>query len=170
LQGDLMAIKKSNFACVYMRNISQYDSGERCGPWASCSMFLSCDFNYYFQILHRLIIPVNVYLFSSGRAKIANFQFAVHSSLESPSEHVSNNCFSIFYLVMQNLTCIDWPELKGQCIFIICLSIHLSVRLLQFHLLLQNNWASFNKTWYKSFLGVGDAVLMTTICRLKLVN
>jgi hypothetical protein len=30
-----MAIKKSNFACVYMRNISQYDSGERCGPWAS---------------------------------------------------------------------------------------------------------------------------------------
>jgi hypothetical protein len=31
-----MAIKKSNFACVYMRNISQYDSGERCGPWASC--------------------------------------------------------------------------------------------------------------------------------------
>ena len=36
LQGDLMAIKKSNFACVYMQNISQYDSGERCGPWASC--------------------------------------------------------------------------------------------------------------------------------------
>jgi hypothetical protein len=30
-----MAIKKSNFACVYMRNISQNDSGERCGPWAS---------------------------------------------------------------------------------------------------------------------------------------
>jgi hypothetical protein len=26
LQGDLMAIKKSNFACVYMQNISQYDS------------------------------------------------------------------------------------------------------------------------------------------------
>jgi hypothetical protein len=38
LQGDLMAIKKSNFACVYMPNISRYDSGERCGPWASCSM------------------------------------------------------------------------------------------------------------------------------------
>jgi hypothetical protein len=36
LQGDLMAIKKGNFACVYMRNISQYDSDERCGPWASC--------------------------------------------------------------------------------------------------------------------------------------
>jgi hypothetical protein len=36
LQGDLMAIKESNFECVYMRNISQYDSGERCGPWASC--------------------------------------------------------------------------------------------------------------------------------------
>jgi hypothetical protein len=34
-----MAIKKSNFACAYMRNISQYDSGERCGPWASCSQF-----------------------------------------------------------------------------------------------------------------------------------
>ena len=25
LQGDLMAIKKSNFACVYMQNISQYN-------------------------------------------------------------------------------------------------------------------------------------------------
>jgi hypothetical protein len=31
-QGDLMAIKKSNVACVQRRNISQYDSGERCGP------------------------------------------------------------------------------------------------------------------------------------------
>jgi hypothetical protein len=29
-------MKKSNFACVFMRNISQNDSGERCGPWASC--------------------------------------------------------------------------------------------------------------------------------------
>jgi hypothetical protein len=28
LQGDIMAIKKSNFACVYMQNISQYYSGE----------------------------------------------------------------------------------------------------------------------------------------------
>jgi hypothetical protein len=27
LQGDLMAIKKSDFACVYLWNISQYDSG-----------------------------------------------------------------------------------------------------------------------------------------------
>jgi hypothetical protein len=42
LQGDLMAIKKStcNFACVYMGNISQYESGERCGPWASCCNYL----------------------------------------------------------------------------------------------------------------------------------
>jgi hypothetical protein len=31
-----MAIKKSNVACVHWRNITQYDSGERCGPWASC--------------------------------------------------------------------------------------------------------------------------------------
>jgi hypothetical protein len=31
-----MAIKKSNFACVYMQNINQYNSGKRCGPWASC--------------------------------------------------------------------------------------------------------------------------------------
>jgi hypothetical protein len=36
LQGDLMAIKKSNFVCVYMGNISQCDSGVECGPWASC--------------------------------------------------------------------------------------------------------------------------------------
>jgi hypothetical protein len=35
-QGDLMAIKKSYVACVHRRTISQYDSGERCGPWASC--------------------------------------------------------------------------------------------------------------------------------------
>jgi hypothetical protein len=31
-----MAIKKNNVACVYRRNISQHDSGERSGPWASC--------------------------------------------------------------------------------------------------------------------------------------
>jgi hypothetical protein len=29
-------IEKSIFACVYVQNISQYDSGERCDPWASC--------------------------------------------------------------------------------------------------------------------------------------
>jgi hypothetical protein len=39
-QGDLMAIKKNNVACVHRRNISQYDSGERCGPWASCFVLL----------------------------------------------------------------------------------------------------------------------------------
>jgi hypothetical protein len=26
-------MKKSNLACVYIGNLSQYDSGERCGPW-----------------------------------------------------------------------------------------------------------------------------------------
>jgi hypothetical protein len=39
-QCDLMAMKKSNVACVHRRTISQYDSGERCGPWASCSLKL----------------------------------------------------------------------------------------------------------------------------------
>jgi hypothetical protein len=29
-------VKKGNFLHIYMGNISQYDSGERCGPWASC--------------------------------------------------------------------------------------------------------------------------------------
>jgi hypothetical protein len=42
-QCDLMAIKKSNVACVHRRNISQYDSGERCDPWASCSWYYLCN-------------------------------------------------------------------------------------------------------------------------------
>jgi hypothetical protein len=33
---DQMAVKKSNFACVYRQNISQYDSVEQCGPSVSC--------------------------------------------------------------------------------------------------------------------------------------
>jgi hypothetical protein len=40
-QDDLMAIKKNNVASVHRRNISQYDSGERCGPWASCLISLT---------------------------------------------------------------------------------------------------------------------------------
>jgi hypothetical protein len=36
-----MAMKKSNIACVHRRNISRYDSGERCGPWASCFSLLT---------------------------------------------------------------------------------------------------------------------------------
>jgi hypothetical protein len=32
LQGDLMAIKESNFACVYMPNISWYDSVSDVAP------------------------------------------------------------------------------------------------------------------------------------------
>jgi hypothetical protein len=35
-QCDQMAMKKSNITCIHRRNISRYDSGERCGPWASC--------------------------------------------------------------------------------------------------------------------------------------
>jgi hypothetical protein len=42
-------MKKSNFACVYMQNISQYDSGERCGPW----VFKSKD--EYFESHYELI-------------------------------------------------------------------------------------------------------------------
>jgi hypothetical protein len=38
-QGDLMAIKKINIACVHRRNISQYDLCERCGPWVSCRFY-----------------------------------------------------------------------------------------------------------------------------------
>jgi hypothetical protein len=35
-QADLMAITKSNVACVHRQNVNQYDSGERCDPWTSC--------------------------------------------------------------------------------------------------------------------------------------
>jgi hypothetical protein len=44
-----MAIKKSNVACVQRRNISQYDSGERCGPWASC-LSMSTAYNVIMKI------------------------------------------------------------------------------------------------------------------------
>jgi hypothetical protein len=46
-----MAIKKINVACVHRRNISQYDSGERCGPWASC-FFLQYLYNIYIYWLY----------------------------------------------------------------------------------------------------------------------
>jgi hypothetical protein len=58
LQGDLMAIKKNNFADVYMRNISQYDSGERCGPWASCFIM------YYRTKLCKSMLTYNLFLVS----------------------------------------------------------------------------------------------------------
>jgi hypothetical protein len=31
-----VTVRKSNFTCVDMENISQYDSGEQFGPWAFC--------------------------------------------------------------------------------------------------------------------------------------
>jgi hypothetical protein len=34
--GCCVILRKSNFTFIYMGNISQYDSGERCGSWASC--------------------------------------------------------------------------------------------------------------------------------------
>jgi hypothetical protein len=57
-QCDLMAINKSNVACVHRRNISQYDSGERCGPWASCFVYvgwLGGGGSSYFEILMLLL-------------------------------------------------------------------------------------------------------------------
>ena len=59
-QCDLMAIKKSNVACVHRRNITQYDSGERCGPWASCfqhvlnGRYLLCVINSSHTPLERI--------------------------------------------------------------------------------------------------------------------
>nr|XP_022317542.1 multiple epidermal growth factor-like domains protein 6 isoform X2 [Crassostrea virginica] len=40
------------------------------------------------KIIHRLGIPMNVYLFSQKRAKLANFYFAINSSMESEPEPV----------------------------------------------------------------------------------
>jgi hypothetical protein len=56
LQSDLMAIKRSNFACVYMRNLIQYDWCEQCGPWAS----------YWNDVLHTCMIFIwncKIYIF-----------------------------------------------------------------------------------------------------------
>jgi hypothetical protein len=37
-----MAKEKSNFACIYMQNICQYDPDEQYGPWASCFGLFVC--------------------------------------------------------------------------------------------------------------------------------
>lgn len=50
------------------------------------------------QIIHRLVIPMNVYLFSNGRAKLANFYFAISSSSESQSDPVSQLYYMLFTL------------------------------------------------------------------------
>jgi hypothetical protein len=39
LQNQQANFNKTYFACVYEQNISQYDSGERCGPWVSCLIY-----------------------------------------------------------------------------------------------------------------------------------
>jgi hypothetical protein len=49
LQCDLMAIKKSNFECFYIRNISQYDWGEWCSPWSSYFKYPFKQIEYFFQ-------------------------------------------------------------------------------------------------------------------------
>jgi hypothetical protein len=57
-QGDVMAIKKSNVACVHKLNISQYDSGEQCGPWAFCFYaLLSKDWGH--NIVFGLSVPLS---------------------------------------------------------------------------------------------------------------
>jgi hypothetical protein len=49
--------KEKNFVCVFMGNISQNDSDERCGPWAFCYslgfwLFFVCNnFSYYFMTI-----------------------------------------------------------------------------------------------------------------------
>jgi hypothetical protein len=57
-QCDLIAMKKSNIACVHRRNISRYDSGERCGPWASCfaanGLSVLSHFTYY-NLFHHIL-------------------------------------------------------------------------------------------------------------------
>jgi hypothetical protein len=60
LQCDLMAIKKRNVACVYRRNISQYDSSERCGPWASCFEYCTASIYIISTTLHSIYRKVTL--------------------------------------------------------------------------------------------------------------
>jgi hypothetical protein len=53
-----MAIKKRNVACVHRRNISQYDSGERCGPWASCFILHVLLIVDKTECLNKLIVAI----------------------------------------------------------------------------------------------------------------
>jgi hypothetical protein len=56
-QCDLMAMKKSNLACVHRRNISQYDSSERCGPWVSWFLWIIQSKNWLIDYL-RFYVPL----------------------------------------------------------------------------------------------------------------
>jgi hypothetical protein len=75
-QCDLMAIKKSYIACVHWQTISQYDSGERCGPWASCLVrnqrmhiitYLICDSSLHCTICQLM----RILSLSSGKEILA---------------------------------------------------------------------------------------------------
>jgi hypothetical protein len=57
-------MKKSNVACVHRRNISRYDSGEQCGPWASCLFCMSEAYIFFkthsVQVVERMDIFIDL--------------------------------------------------------------------------------------------------------------
>ena len=76
-QCDLMAMKKSNVACVHRQNISQYDSGERCGPWASCLTFIDLhsftNFFYVYSLSNSDVLSVYTCFYCEIKYEDINF-------------------------------------------------------------------------------------------------
>jgi hypothetical protein len=130
LQGDLMAIKKSSFACVYMRNISQFDSGERCGPWASCCQFpipyfFGGSIRFHKKIAYPKIVfyervrglsfwlctiakkggakPIFIYVQFTHECKYLGFIFTCNSKLKYPVVQLADRARKAFYATKHSL-------------------------------------------------------------------
>jgi hypothetical protein len=72
-------MKKNSFACVYMGNISQYDTGVRCGPWA-----------YFFSSRIYMHIVIKTFFFCNSNTCVIHLKgyHAVHKSNDATDLHI----------------------------------------------------------------------------------
>jgi hypothetical protein len=131
-----MAIKKINVACVHRRNISQYDSGERCGPWASCLisfiyLFIYCSIrrNGWTGCKQCMAAPkhgvISIFLHCSLPPFLISMQTHVYLCFISQRVNVGLSLltFSRKYLISRNVIKVEelfsWPDTCVQVIQIL---------------------------------------------------
>jgi hypothetical protein len=101
-QCDLMAMKKSYVACVHRQNISQYDSGEWCGPWASCLTFTFTNFFYVYSLSNSDVLSVYTCFKSKRNNSVKNVSIVPKTELDLDILKI-NNLYTKYHFSLCNL-------------------------------------------------------------------
>jgi hypothetical protein len=104
---------RSNFACVFIRNISQNGSGERCGPWASC--YICIYWKESFKMKHQANFNQtwNKHFLYDWNSNLLKWRF----KSSSKGDNHENRVGSFKYFLLMNHSTINAQIYRSACLY-----------------------------------------------------